>query len=78
MSTLSKNQRQTLEKRIKAIESEIAALESTAAQLSLEMASPAVAADFAKLNAVAEKHRESEKNIQNLYAEWESASKPLS
>ena len=75
--TLSKNQRQTLEKRIKVIESEIALLEDTAAKLSLEMASPNIAADFEKLNVVAERHRQTEKKIQDLYAEWAAAAEKL-
>ena len=72
-SALSKNQRQTLEKRVKAIESDIASLEDTAAKLSLEMATPKIAANFEKLNLIAEKHRQTEKKIQELYAEWENA-----
>ncbi len=70
VSSLSKNQRQTLEKRIKAIETEISALEEKASDLSLQMAKPEIAADFAKLNETAENHRETEKKIQELYAEW--------
>jgi len=76
-SHLSKNQRQTLEKRIAAIESEIASLEHEAAELSAKMAQPAVAADFARLNSVSETHRETEQRIQSLYAEWEAASAEL-
>ena len=75
---LSKNQRTQLEKRIKAIESEIAALEATAAQFSLDMASPKIAADFEKLNALAEHHRDTEKKIQKLYAEWETSAEARS
>jgi ATP-binding cassette subfamily F protein 3 len=76
-SKLSKNQRNQLESRIKKIESEIAALEGTAAELSAQMASPEVAADFSKLNDVAEKHRDTESKIQKLYAEWEKSADEL-
>ena len=55
----------------------IPALEAEANRLTLEMAKPKIASDFEKLNALAQKHGETEKNIQKLYAEWESASEAL-
>ncbi len=76
-SNLSKNQRNELEKRIKAIESEIPTLEAKATELFAQMALPEVASDFEKLNALAEQHRGTETNIQSLYAEWETAAGQL-
>ncbi len=76
-SNLSKNQRKELEKRSKAIEAEIASLEDNASQLSLAMAKPDIAADFAKLNKISETHRETEQKVQDLYSEWEQISDQL-
>jgi len=77
VSTLSKNQREKIEKRIAAIESEIAALEQEVARLSAEMISPEVVADYAKLQKVTKKFREKEKQVERLYAEWETATSDL-
>ncbi len=77
-SNLSKNQRNELEKRIKAIESEIPTLEEKAVELSAQMAQPDVTSDFEKLNALSAEHRETETKIQALYAEWENAAGQLS
>ena len=74
---LSKNQRTQLEKRIKQIELEIPTLEDKAAKFTLEMAKPNIASDFEKLNALTKQLRETEKKIQDLYAEWETASAQL-
>lgn len=77
-STLSKNQRHQLERRINEIEKLIPQLEDDATKLSLEMALPQIASDFGKLNELTEKHRELQSRIQSLYAEWEGASEQIS
>ena len=77
VSKLSKNQRNELAKRIKQIESEIPTLEAAAAQLSVDMASPKIAADFARLNTLAAEHKALETRIQDLYDEWDNASEQL-
>ena len=41
------------------------------------MASPKIAADFTRLNELTEQLRETEKKIQDLYAEWETAAAQL-
>ncbi len=74
---LSKNQRNQLEKRIKSIESEIPILEAEAARLTADMSVPRIASDYAKLAEVTQKLSETEKRIQNLYAEWENAAAQL-
>jgi ATP-binding cassette subfamily F protein 3 len=75
--SLSKNQRNRLEARIKEIEQQIPTLEEKSAQLSLQMADPNIASDFEKLSAVTKMHRETERVIQELYTEWERASEFL-
>ncbi len=77
VSTLSKNQRDKIEKRIAEIESEIAKLEDEVAQLSTEMISPEVVADYKRLEKVTKKFREKEKLVQKRYDEWETASNEL-
>ncbi|MFN0138831.1 MAG: ABC-F family ATP-binding cassette domain-containing protein [Pyrinomonadaceae bacterium] len=76
-SELSKNQLQQLERRIVEIESEIPALEAEVARLAAEMSRSEIAADFAKLNQLTEKHSELEAKIRELYEEWESTSRKL-
>ena len=76
-SSLSKNHREKIEKRIAEIESEIAKLEAEVANLSTEMASSETVADYAKLQKVTKKFREKEKFIQKLYDEWETAANEL-
>ncbi len=76
-SSLSKNQREKIEKRIAEIESEIAKLEVEVASLSSEMSSPEIVADYTKLQKVTKKFREKEKFIQKLYDEWESVAGDL-
>lgn len=74
---LSKNQLQQLERRIVEIESEIPTLEAEVASLAAEMSRPDIAADFAKLNQLTEKHSRLEAKIRELYEEWESTSRKL-
>ncbi|HTK37526.1 MAG TPA: ABC-F family ATP-binding cassette domain-containing protein [Pyrinomonadaceae bacterium] len=68
---LSKNQRNRFETRIKEIEQQIPILEKKAAELSLQMAQPQIASDFGKLKEVTGEHAETEKQIHELYDEWE-------
>ena len=77
VSTLSKNQRDKIEKRIAEIESEIGKLEDEVAGLSAEMSSPEVVADYTRLEKVSKKFREKEKLVQIRYEEWETASSEL-
>ena len=77
-SSLSKNQRHQLERRISEIEKLIPQLEDDATKLTLEMALPHVASDFGRLNELTEKHRELQSRIQSLYAEWEDAADQIS
>ena len=74
---LSKNQIARLQSRITEIEQQIPMLERKAAELSLQMAQPHIASDFEKLKEVSDKHAETEKQIQKLYAEWETVSGQL-
>ena len=76
-SKLSKNQIGRLEARIKEIEKEIPELEERMENLSLEMAAPEVAAEFEKLNGLAERQSTIEKRIRELYAEWEQSEEQL-
>lgn len=76
-STLSKNQQNQLEKRIKQIESELPDVEDTAAKLAAEMADPKIASDYGRLAEVTKNLTETEAKIKDLYAEWESAAEQL-
>lgn len=77
VSSLSKNQREKIEKRIAVIEAEIAGQEAEVVRLSSEMISPETVADYARLQKVTKKFREKEKYVEKLYADWESASGEL-
>ena len=70
-SKLSKNQLQQVKQRVKEIESKIPQMEAELAKLTLEMSSPETIANHAKLQKVSEKYKQKEKQIQNLYQEWE-------
>ncbi len=74
---LSKNQRNELEKRIKAIESEIPVIEAEAAALTKKMSDPRIASDYNRLADVTNSLSEAEKRIQALYDEWSSAAEKL-
>ena len=69
---LSKNQMRQNERRVREIENELPALEKQAADFSLRMSAPEIAANRAELLAVAEKLERTERKIQELYREWES------
>ena len=71
-SSMSKNQQQKSEQRIKEIEREIPLLEDKSVNLTAQMNQPEVAADRAKLQKVSGEYEQNQKRIQTLYAEWES------
>lgn len=75
---LSKNQLQTLEKRIKAIEADIPKMENEVERLSLETAKPEVSADYALLADLTDKLIAAERKVKELYEEWEAAADRLS
>ena len=76
-STLSKNERDRLEKRIQEIESEISRLEDEVTKLSSEMASPGLAADYESFQKLSVKMNEKQERIQSLYEEWDAKSGEL-
>lgn len=76
-SNLSKNQRNQLEKRIKAIELELPSLESDAAKLNNQLSDTKISSDYAKLADVTKKLTDIESRIKRLYEEWESAAEQL-
>jgi ATP-binding cassette subfamily F protein 3 len=75
---LSKNQRSQIERRIAEIEQLIPNLESQIAEINSKMSEPDIAADFARVNEITEKLKETEADIKNLYSEWEDATARLS
>jgi ATP-binding cassette subfamily F protein 3 len=68
---LSKNQRQRIEQRISEIEKGIPSHEELLSKLSAEMSKSEVAANHQLLQEVTNKIQQKEKEIQNLYSEWE-------
>ena len=70
-SAISKNQLLQIETRIKEIEAKIPQMEEALAKLTSEMSAPETIADRAKLQKISEKYQQKEKQIQNLYQEWE-------
>jgi len=76
-SALSKNQRERIKRRIVAIEAEISSLEDEVAKLTVEMASPAIAGEYEKFQAVSGKVQENQARIQSLYEEWDAKSAEL-
>lgn len=74
---LSKNQVQRIENRIKEIEKQIPDLEASTAQLSSQMSDPAIVASHGKLQEITREFEKGEKNIQQLYAEWDDLLKQL-
>lgn len=67
----SKNQQQRTEKRISEIEKEIPQFEESAAQLTLQMSQPEIAVDPEKFADLSNRLQKIEKQVQNLYQEWE-------
>jgi chromosome segregation ATPase len=76
-SNLSKNQRQQLERRISEIEKTLPELESRATRLAEQISSSEVAADFERLSGLSAEHSELERQIREMYDEWESAAESL-
>ena len=76
-STLSTNQRDRLEKRIREIEQLIPKLEAESARLSEEMSAPSIASDYGKLAELTQKLKETEQQTQALFDEWDAAAKEL-
>lgn len=70
-SALSKNQIQQIETRIKEIEAKIPKMEEDLAKINSEMSLPKIIADHAKLQKISEQYKQKEKQIQDLYHEWE-------
>ena len=70
-SALSKNQITQIENRIREIESAIPMLETELSALTAKMSAPETVADHAKLQSVSGKYKHKEKQIQDLYQEWE-------
>ncbi len=70
-SNLSKNQRQTIEKRIKEIEKEIPQLEEKSAQITARMNQPEIVANRKKSATISAEYQANEQKTQNLYKEWE-------
>lgn len=77
-STLSKNQRNELEKRIAEIEKLLPKLEAEVAELGDKMADPKIAANYAQLDEVSKTLDARQETIRELYAEWETAEAELS
>jgi ATP-binding cassette subfamily F protein 3 len=76
-SNLSKNQRERIEKRIVAIETEISSLEDEVAKLNAEMATPSVAGEYTRYQELSSKVLAKQARIQNLYDEWDTKSAAL-
>jgi ATP-binding cassette subfamily F protein 3 len=74
---LSKNQRERVEKRIASIEKEIPALEGSITKLTVEMSSPEIAADFARLKNISDQIEFSQSKVKELYDEWDNLASQL-
>ena len=72
--SLSKNQRQKIEKRIKEVEKEISQAEGKLASLSTQMSEPENVSSPEKYERLSKLFAETENDIQKLYAEWEKLS----
>ncbi len=70
-SALSKNQLLQIEARIKEIEAKIPQMEEDLAKLTAEMSASETISNHSKLQKVSEKYQQKEKQIQDLYQEWE-------
>src|SRR5690606_815621 len=75
--SLSKNQRERLEKRMAEIEKEIADRESKSAGISEEMSRPEAAADHALYERLNLDYQDIELETAELYKEWEAVSQQL-
>lgn len=70
VSNLSKNQREKIEKRIAAIETEIPQLEDKSAKLNAELSLPKISADYGKLKRHADEIVKIDAKVKALYEEW--------
>ena len=76
-STLSKNQKDRIQKRINEIEGLIPELEKQVENLTAELSRREIASDFSRLASVSETIKTTERRIADLYAEWDSIAKQL-
>lgn len=76
-SGMSKNQREKAERRITAIESEIAEMEEKVKKKSAALSEPESLGDYERLTALAEELSACENRIKSLYEEWEALSNKL-
>lgn len=74
---LSKNQRDRTERRIADIERLIPKIEKRISDFTAQMLSPEVVSDFAKLAAVSDDVKAAEKEMADLYSEWDSLAEQL-
>ncbi len=71
-SNLSKNERQRIKQRLSEVESEITLAEENLTKISAQMNDLQIIADHSKFQALTNDYQNFEKEIQNLYAEWEN------
>ena len=76
-STLSKNQLQKIRQKIKEVEKEIPLLEKKLTALTARMNEPEVVASRETSQKVSAEYEETNRQIQSLYAEWESLESTL-
>ena len=76
-NSLSKNQRQNIEKRISEIEKEISDAEESLSEISLQMNDSKIASDHTKLDEVSRQYEKTQQKIQTLYEEWEKLSSEI-
>jgi ATP-binding cassette subfamily F protein 3 len=69
--SLSKNEQQRIERRIAEIESRIPELEAYSAELTAQLNSPSLSADFARLKELAELVEATDNEVKTLYNEWD-------
>ncbi len=74
---LSKNQRLKIEKQIKEIEKNIPKLEEQLKEITLQMNNPEIVSNHARMQKVSLQFKQTEKQIQNMYEEWENLESAL-
>lgn len=75
---LSKNERQKIEKSIASIEGKIAIFEQDLKKLTLKMSEPQVITNQKEFQTLTNEYQQTEKSIQDLYAEWEELLEKIS
>jgi len=70
-SNLSKNERQKIKQRLSEVESEITLAEESLTKITAQMNDSRIIADHSKFQVLTKNYQNLEKQIQNLYAEWE-------